>query len=143
MELQPTRSEARAIVVSVQIFWAVAGVGTAVFGNSAFFVPVFLVGMASVLYFYVVVFRVAGRELGRPGSSFWFPRALQRKYWRPFGQRASESWSVLFKLMNPLWWHGTVAPATTWPVLLVDAVMVVGLLGALFAGPLLGWPQPA
>jgi len=143
VELRPTKSEARAIVVSVQVFWAVAGIGTAALVDSVLLAPVFLLGMGCGFGFYVLVYRVAGRELGRPAKSFWFPWATQRQYRQPFGQRALESYSVLFKLMNPFWWHRTVAPATGWPVALVDIVMVLGLLGALVAGPLLGWPTSA
>lgn len=142
VELRPTRTEARALVVLVQVFWAVAGVGFALLANSVLLLPVTLLGLACGFAFYLVFYRVAGRELGRPATPFWFPLAMRHRSGQSFLERMVEGYLILFKLMNPLWWHRSVAPATGWPVLVVDAVMVIGLVLAIAGGSLLGWPAP-
>lgn len=137
MELKPTKAESRAIVLTVETFWLGSGIGFVLLEDSVLLLPLVLVSMAAGFAFYVIVYRIAGRELDRPARSFWFPWGVKREFRQPFGQRAAEGYGVLFKLMNPMWWHRAVAPATGWPVLLVDSVILLGLLAALFAGPVL------
>lgn len=137
MELKPTKAEARAIVLTVETFWLGSGLGFSLLEDSVLLLPLVLISMAAGFAFYVILSRVAGRELGRPARSFWFPWGLKREFRQPFAQRTVEGYAVLFRIVNPMWWHRAVAPSTGWPVPLVDSVIVVGLVAALFAGPLL------
>jgi hypothetical protein len=43
----------------------------------------------------------------------------------------------MVKIIDPRWWHRVVAPATGWPVLLVDGVMIAGLVGVVVGQNLL------
>lgn len=137
LRLEPSRGEARRIVAGVQAFWLAAGVGFRLAAETPAFAPLFVAGFAAGLLFYWTVFVVAARELGRPVSSFWYPFPRHtppgERRWRRRG-----TWPVLFRIIDPRWWHSVVAPATGWPVLAVDAVMVLGLVAVIassFGGP--------
>lgn len=129
MDLVPTRREAQLIVLSVQTFWLICGLGLGLLFRWPVLSPLLVVGFAGGFLFYWLVFRVAGRELGRPTSSFLLP-TRHRRFQGSVFVRAREDWRVLFKIVDPRWWHRIVAPATGWPPPIVDGVMIVGLLAA-------------
>lgn len=140
MQLVPSRTEARLLILTVQVFWFSAGVGFALILDTPAFAPVFLVGMISCFAFYFVAYRIAARELGFSTASFLVPFTRDRHDHRSFWQRGRDGWLVLFKLIDPRWWHSTVARRSGWPVLLVDAVMIVGLVAAVL-GQRIALPQ--
>ena len=129
VRLEPSRREARLIVVSIQVFWLVAGLGFGVIVGNPLLLPVVLLGLGSGLVFFWIVYRVAAKELGRTTGSFWVPFSRNDRK-RSFAKSGREDWGVTFKIIDPRWWHSVVAPATGWPVFLVDVLMVTGVVGA-------------
>lgn len=134
VRLEPSRREARLIVVSIQVFWLVFGLGLGVIVGNPLLLPVALLGLACGFVFYWIVYRVAAREFGRSTAS-WLPFSRNDRK-RSFAQRGREDWGVTFKIIDPRWWHSVVAPATGWPVVLVDVLMVAGVVSAV-AGAIL------
>lgn len=123
MRLEPTRREARWLVALLVAYWVV---GSALTVAPTF--AMFLVAFALGASWFWTLFGMAGRCLGHtrgyflvglragePGTSWW--------------RRGKDANRVLLTVVDPRWWHTTVAPATGWSVILVDVLLAMALVG--------------
>jgi hypothetical protein len=130
LELDPSRSEARRIVVGLFIYWFLFGLMLFTRSSVLFFVmPVSLIALLVVLW---TAMRIATRE----------SELLSRYYFNPFlavkeGQywaTVREGWGLQARLMSPRWFT-QVARKTGWSVPLTMGLLVialaVGLIGVL------------
>jgi hypothetical protein len=140
LALRPTRSEARVMFLGFVTFWTALGCGASLLASTPADVPVFLCAFPALLASYAAAFRVAGRERGLSAWTFY---AGGRGDDRGVLERASDRWRVMLRLIDPRWWHGTLAPATGWPVVLVDSLIVLGLVVCILGTTVFAQPLPS
>ena len=126
LALEPTRPEARRIVVGTCLFW---GAGGAVAISTAWALASMVVGLPAGVVSIVTALRVAERESGVQLVGWRWPSA--KEWVRGLGVNMQ----VNLRMLDPRWWWLT-ATATAWPPIVVSLLLFAALVAG-FSGLIL------